>query len=106
MLRRRLVRRALVVRQIEVTTAIDAFVAILAFSLLLCIEHSAPATGPRPPTPTEWAVISVAIGCVGGSLFHLFVGSEREIKAQHLMRQEPKDYVVKDDDILMIRFSV
>lgn len=34
------------------------------------------------------------------------VGSEREIKAQHLMRQEPKDYVIKDDDILLIRFSV
>ncbi|HEX5075738.1 MAG TPA: cation:proton antiporter [Gemmatimonadaceae bacterium] len=79
MLRRRLVRRGVVVRQIEVTTAIDAFVAIIAFSLLLCIEHSAPATGPRAPTPTEWAVISVAIGCVGGSLFHLFVGNERDI---------------------------
>jgi hypothetical protein len=34
------------------------------------------------------------------------VGSEREIKAQNLMRQEPKDYVVQDDDILLIRFSV
>jgi ribosome-binding ATPase YchF (GTP1/OBG family) len=34
------------------------------------------------------------------------LGSEREIKAQKLMRQEPKDYVVKDDDILLIRFSV
>lgn len=34
------------------------------------------------------------------------LGSEREIKAQHLLRQEPKDYVVKDDDILFIRFSV
>ena len=34
------------------------------------------------------------------------VGSEREIKAQHLMRQEPKDYVIQDDDILLIRFSV
>jgi ribosome-binding ATPase YchF (GTP1/OBG family) len=34
------------------------------------------------------------------------LGSEREIKAQHLLRQEPKDYVVKDDDILLIRFSV
>jgi len=33
-------------------------------------------------------------------------GSEREIKAQHLLRQEPKDYVVQDDDILLIRFSV
>lgn len=37
-------------------------------------------------------------------LFRL--GSERDLKAQHLMRQEPKDYVVKDDDILFIRFSV
>lgn len=34
------------------------------------------------------------------------LGSEREIKAHHLIRQEPKDYVVKDDDILLIRFSV
>jgi len=34
------------------------------------------------------------------------LGSEREVKAQHLVRQEPKDYVVKDDDILLIRFSV
>jgi Kef-type K+ transport system membrane component KefB len=79
MLRRRLVRRGVVVRQIEVTTAIDAFVAIVAFSLLLCIEHTAPSSAPRPPTPTEWAVISVAIGCVGGSLFHLFVGNDREV---------------------------
>ena len=34
------------------------------------------------------------------------LGSERDVKAQHLVRQEPKDYVVKDDDILLIRFSV
>ena len=34
------------------------------------------------------------------------LGSEREIKAQGLVRQEPKDYVVQDDDILNIRFSV
>lgn len=33
-------------------------------------------------------------------------GSERELKAQHLVRQEPKDYVVQDDDVLLIRFSV
>ncbi len=33
-------------------------------------------------------------------------GSEREMKAQHLVRQEPKDYLVGDDDILMIKFSV
>jgi ribosome-binding ATPase len=34
------------------------------------------------------------------------LGSEREVKAHHLIRQEPKNYVVKDDDILLIRFSV
>ena len=34
------------------------------------------------------------------------LGSEREVKAQHLVRQEAKDYVVKDGDILHIRFSV
>jgi len=34
------------------------------------------------------------------------LGSEREVKAQHLFRQEPKDYVIQDDDIVLIRFSV
>lgn len=34
------------------------------------------------------------------------LGSEREVKAQHLVRQEPKGYVVNDDDVLLIRFSV
>ena len=34
------------------------------------------------------------------------LGSEREVKAAHLVRQEPKDYVIQDDDILFIRFSV
>jgi ribosome-binding ATPase YchF (GTP1/OBG family) len=34
------------------------------------------------------------------------LGSEREVKAQHLVHQESKDYVVQDDDILLIRFSV
>lgn len=34
------------------------------------------------------------------------LGSEREIKAHNLMRQEPKDYVIQDGDILTIKFSV
>jgi hypothetical protein len=34
------------------------------------------------------------------------LGSEREIKAHNLLRQEPKDYVVRDGDILHIKFSV
>jgi Kef-type K+ transport system membrane component KefB len=31
----------------------------------------------RTPTPTEWAVIAAAIGVGGGTLFHLFLGDER-----------------------------
>lgn len=33
------------------------------------------------------------------------LGSEREIKANNLMRQEHKDYVIKDGDILLIRHN-
>ena len=33
-------------------------------------------------------------------------GSEREMKAQSLVRQEPKDYVVQEGDILLMRFNV
>jgi ribosome-binding ATPase YchF (GTP1/OBG family) len=34
------------------------------------------------------------------------LGSEREVKANNLVRQEPRDYVVRDGDILNIKFSV
>lgn len=34
------------------------------------------------------------------------LGSEREVKAHNLLRQEPKDYVVQEGDILHVRFSV
>jgi ribosome-binding ATPase YchF (GTP1/OBG family) len=33
------------------------------------------------------------------------LGSEREVKAKHLVRQEHKDYVLQDDDVVLIRFS-
>jgi ribosome-binding ATPase YchF (GTP1/OBG family) len=33
------------------------------------------------------------------------LGSEREIKAQNLMRSEHKDYVIRDGDILLIRHN-
>lgn len=79
MVSRRLGRRGRLVQQLEVTTAIDAAVAITAFGLLLSIIHVAPDVTPRAPTATEWAVITVAIGVVGGTLFHLFLGRERVI---------------------------
>ena len=34
------------------------------------------------------------------------LGSEREIRSRHMIRQEPKDYVIQDDDVILIRFSV
>jgi ribosome-binding ATPase YchF (GTP1/OBG family) len=33
------------------------------------------------------------------------LGSEREIKAAGLMRQEPKDYVIQDGDIITIKHN-
>jgi ribosome-binding ATPase len=33
------------------------------------------------------------------------LGSEREIKAQNLLRREPKDYVIQDGDILLIQHN-
>lgn len=63
---RRLGRRDPVVRQLEVATAVDAAVAILAFGLALSIVHPAPPAAARAPTATEWAVITFAIGVVGG----------------------------------------
>ena len=34
------------------------------------------------------------------------LGSEREMKAHNLVRQEPKDYVVQDGDVIKVKFSV
>ena len=76
---RRMRRRGPVVQQLEVATAIDAFVAIVALGVLMCIAHAAPPEGVRPLTPTEWVVVSVGIGVVGGALFHLFLGNEQKI---------------------------
>ncbi|HUH13751.1 MAG TPA: hypothetical protein VMK65_11600, partial [Longimicrobiales bacterium] len=57
-----------VVRQLQVTTAVDAGVAVVAFGLVLSAAHAAPPLLVRAPTATEWAVIAFAIGLVGGAL--------------------------------------
>lgn len=78
---RQLGRRSPVVQQLEVSSATNAVVAVLVSGLLFAIVHPAPSadfTG-RPLTPTEWAVVTIAIGFVGGALFHLFVGEERKV---------------------------
>ena len=71
-------RRTPVVHQLEVTTAIDAFVAITTIGILMCFRHPSPAGDIRALTTTEWVVISAGIGVVGGILFHLFLGEERD----------------------------
>lgn len=76
---RRLGRRAPLVLQAEIASAVSTAVAISAFALLLCIVHPGGGSTARTPTPTEWAVITVGIGCVGGALFHLFLGGERKV---------------------------
>ncbi len=68
--------RGPIVRQLQVATAIDALVGIVTLGLLLCLAHPFANTGIRPITPTEWAVITIAVGLVGGVLFHLFLGGE------------------------------
>lgn len=73
---RRLGVRGPLVRQLEVATAIDALVGVVTMGLLLCIWHTGPTSGTRPLTPTEWAVVTIALGLVGGTLFHLFLGAE------------------------------
>ena len=69
-------QRALL-RQLQVATGMDAAIAITGFGLLLCILHVPPPGDVRAPTPTEWAVLCVGIGALGGALFHLFLGRER-----------------------------
>jgi hypothetical protein len=68
-----------VVLQLRLNVAVEAFVAVTALGVLLAIDHTAPAGGIRPLTATEWVVISMAIGILGGALFHLFLGEERKV---------------------------
>jgi Kef-type K+ transport system membrane component KefB len=63
-----------------VATAIDAAVAIVTIGLLACVQRpTAEGVAVRPLTATEWAVVSIALGVVGGALFHLFLGTERKV---------------------------
>lgn len=70
--------RTPLLKQVQVAAGTDGVVAILVFSLLLCLTHPAPPAGIRPPTPTEWAVITIGIGVIAGILYHLFLGGERD----------------------------
>ena len=69
-------RRAPVLQQIEVAYGMDGLVSILAFGLLMAYAHGATPLLTRALTTTEWAVITLGIGVIGGTLFHLFLGNE------------------------------
>ena len=75
---RHLGRRSALLRQLEITTAIDALVGVVTIGLLLALRHPGDMAVSRPITPTEWVVISLAIGIVGGAMFQLFLGGERD----------------------------
>ncbi|MGI9089539.1 MAG: hypothetical protein ACR2GG_00390 [Gemmatimonadaceae bacterium] len=63
--------------QLSVSTTVNAFVAVIAFGILLSMHHPDPYVMDRPITPTEWMAIAIGVGVVGGSLFYLFLGSEQ-----------------------------
>ena len=67
-----------IVEQLRTTALVDSVIAIFVFAILLCVAHVEVDIGTRALTATEWAVIGVGIGVVGGTLFHLFIGSEED----------------------------
>jgi hypothetical protein len=75
---RHLGRRSALLRQLEITTAIDALVGVVTIGVLLAIRHPGDVDVVRPITTTEWVVISLAVGIVGGVLYQLFLGRERD----------------------------
>ena len=72
-------QREPIVLQLQVATAMDALVGIVTMGLLFCIFHPNDTIAARGITPTEWAVITLGIGVVGGTLFHLFLGGETNV---------------------------
>ena len=68
-----------VARQLEVAVGLQAVLASAGFALLFSLVHQSPAGLGRALVPTEWMAITIAIGVVGGVLFHVFVGDERKV---------------------------
>jgi hypothetical protein len=71
--------RGPIVSQLRVTANTNLFVAVCVFGVLLAANHPADGTLVRPLTTTEWTVITIAIGVVGGALFHLLLGDEERV---------------------------
>lgn len=69
-------RRAPVLQQIEVAYGMDGLISVLVFGVLIAAAHTATPLLIRDLTTTEWVVITLGIGVIGGTLFHLFLGDE------------------------------
>ena len=66
------------VGQLRVSTRVNALVAVLVLGVILSIHHGDPGVLSRPITPTEWMVITIGVGVLGGSMFYLFLGNEEQ----------------------------
>lgn len=67
-----------IIEQLQVSSSLNALFAIVTFGILVCAYH-VPAPLPRPLTATEWVVVSIAIGVLGGTLFHVFLGDTPDV---------------------------
>lgn len=65
-----------VLQQIEVAHGMDGMISVLAFGGLIAFLHDAAPLLMRSLTTTEWIVVTLGIGALGGTLFHLFLGNE------------------------------
>jgi hypothetical protein len=66
-------------RQVDISAAIGSLTAAAIFAWILSAYHPVPPDAARPLTTTEWMVVTLAIGAIGGMLFHLFLGSEAHL---------------------------
>ncbi|MBL0940304.1 MAG: hypothetical protein IBJ03_15520 [Gemmatimonadaceae bacterium] len=70
-------RSAPVLQQIEVANHLNSVFSVLAFGILMATMHDTVPLMVRALTLTEWVVVTLVIGVVGGTLFHLFLGGEQ-----------------------------
>lgn len=70
-------RGAPVLLQIEVANHLNAVVSVVAFGIILAVMHDTVPLMVRSLTTTEWVVVTLGIGVVGGTVFHLFLGGEQ-----------------------------
>lgn len=66
------------VGQLRVSARVNALVAVIVLGIIVSVHHGDPGVLSRPITPTEWMVITIAVGVLGGSLFYLFLGNEAQ----------------------------